>query len=72
MLTKSVSLNYQTCMIRPTLIGLNPDELYYYPFIVNLGRCDGGCNTVKDPFSRMWVSNEKEDINWKLSIWWKE
>ena len=31
----------------------NPDELYYYPFTVSLGRCDGNCNTVEDPFGRI-------------------
>ena len=50
---KCISLNNQSCMNRPTLIDLNPDEynqgFCYYPFIVNLERCNGRCNTLDDP-----------------------
>ena len=39
-------------MTRPTLIDLNPDEynhgLYYDPFMFNLDRCNGSCNTLDD------------------------
>ena len=41
--TKCVSMNSQPCMVRPMFIDLNHDELHYYPFIINLDRCDGGC-----------------------------
>ena len=34
--TKFVSLNYEPYVTRATLIGLNLDELNYYPFIVSL------------------------------------
>ena len=37
--TKSVSLNNEPCMIRPTLIDLNPVELNYYPFMISLDKC---------------------------------
>ena len=32
---KCVSMNNQACSVRPMLIDLNLDELYYYPTIVN-------------------------------------
>ena len=34
--TKSVSLNNETCMARPTLIDLSHIKLNYYPFIISL------------------------------------
>ena len=37
--TKLVLLNGESCMIRPTLIGLNPFELKYSPFMFSLGKC---------------------------------
>ena len=37
--TKCVSLNNEPCMIRPTLIDLNPVELNYYPFLISLDKC---------------------------------
>ena len=39
-------------MIRTTLINLNSDECNqvwrYYPFMVNLDRCNGSCNTLNN------------------------
>ena len=47
--TKCVSLSNQKCMTQLTLINLHlneyKQELYYYPFAVNLDRCVAGCNT---------------------------
>ena len=34
--TKCVSLNSELCVIRPTLIDLNPIKLNYYPVIISL------------------------------------
>ena len=34
--TKCVSLNDEPCMVRPTLIHLNPVELKYYPLTISL------------------------------------
>ena len=38
-----VSLDNQQCMIIPTLIDLNPDDLRHSPFMATLERCDGSC-----------------------------
>ena len=37
-----MSLNKKSSMIRPSLIDLNPIELNYYPFMINLDECNGG------------------------------
>ena len=44
--TKCVSLNNESCMIRPFLIDLNPVELKYYPFMISLDKCSGSCNSA--------------------------
>ena len=50
--TKWVSLSNQNCMTQLTIINLHPNEytqrLPYYPFVVNLDRCVGNCNTSND------------------------
>ena len=38
--TKFLSLNNEPCMVRPTLIDLNPIELKYYSFLVCLDKCN--------------------------------
>ena len=63
---KCVSMNNEQCMVRPTLIDLNLDELHYYLFIISMNRCDGSCNTVEDPFRKICVPNEMEDV--KLTV----
>ena len=63
---ESVALNNQPCQPRQTLINLNLDELYYYPFVVSVSKCGGSCNTIDDPFGRICVPNKIEDINLKL------
>ena len=54
-------------MTRPTLIKLNLDEynqeLRYYPFMVNLDKFNGRCNTLDDLSSRICVPNKTEDVN---------
>ena len=44
--TKCLFLNDQPCMVRPTLIDMNPAEIKYYPFMISLNKCTGSCNVV--------------------------
>ena len=55
---RSVSMNNRLCMVRQALIDLNPDELYHYPFIINMNRCNGPCNTAEDPFGGICIPNK--------------
>ena len=68
--TKCIALNNQTCFTRPTLIDLNSDEnnqgLHRYPFIVNLDRRNGSCNTHDDLLIRIFVPNKAEYV--KLNV----
>ena len=54
-----ISLNNQPCMTRRALIDLSPDEynqgLRYYPFTVNLDRCNENCNALRGPSGRACV-----------------
>ena len=64
--TKYVSLNNQQCKILLTLINLHPIEytqgLRYYPFVVNLDRYVGSCNTLKNLSNEIHVANERKDL----------
>ena len=50
-------------MLRPTLINLNPIELRYYPFMINLDKCNVSCNVLSP---KVCVSKEKKDKNVKI------
>ena len=41
-----VALNDELCMVRPTLIDLNPVELKYYPFMISLEKSSWSCNVL--------------------------
>ena len=60
--TKCVSLIDEPCMIIPTLIGLNPVEFKYYPFMIRLDKCNGSCNVLSPIIS----VEEKKDISVKV------
>ena len=65
--TKCVSLSNPKSKTQLTLINLHPNEytqgLYDYPFVVNLDRCVGSCNTLNDLSNKVCASNETEDLN---------
>ena len=42
--TKCVSLNDKPCMVRSTLIDLNPIELKHYSIMISLDKCNESCN----------------------------
>ena len=43
---KCLFLNDEPCVVRPTLIDMNPNELKYYPFMISLNKCTGSCNVL--------------------------
>ena len=54
-------------MSQPTFVNLHPNErsqeLCCYPFVGNLDRCFGSCNTLKDSYNRLCVPNKTEDLS---------
>ena len=60
--TTCLFLNDEPCMVRPTLIDLNPVELKYYPFMISLNKCTGSCNVLSP---KICVPKETKDINVK-------
>ena len=67
MIQKCVSLAIQKCTTQPTVIKLQPNEytqgLRYCPFVVDLDRCVGSCNTLNDSSNNVCVPNKTEELN---------
>ena len=57
--TKRLFLNDKPCMVRPTLVDLNPVEIRIYPSIIGLDKCSGSCHALSQ--------KETKDINVKTS-----
>ena len=60
--TKCLFLNDKPCMVRPTLIHLNSNELKYYSFMISLDKCIGSYNVLSP---KICVPKETIDINVK-------
>ena len=58
--TKCLILNDEPCMVRPTLIDVNPVKFKYYPFMFSIDKCDGSCNVLSPEIC---VPKETTDIN---------
>ena len=65
--TKFVSLNNQQFMTQPALVIIHPYEynqdFCYYPFVINLDRHTGICNTLNELSNKACVPNKPEDLN---------
>ena len=58
--TKYLFLNDGPCMVRPTLIDMNPNELEYYSFMISLNRSTKSCNVFPP---KICFPKETKDIN---------
>ena len=63
--TKYLSFDDEPCMIRPTLIDLNPIELTYYPFMISLVKCNGRGNVL---LPKIYVKKQRKQML-KCLIW---
>ena len=59
---KCLFLNDEPCIVRPTLIELNPVELKYYPFLISLNKFTWSYNDLSP---KICVPNKAKDINIK-------
>ena len=60
--TKYLFLNDEPCLVRPTVIDLNPVELKYYSFMISLNKCVGNYNVLS---TKICVPRKTKDINVK-------
>ena len=67
--TKCVPLNDEPCIVRPTLIDLNP-ECKYYPFMISLDQCNGSCNVLSPKLCvityLIWLQIKMKLKQWKI------
>ena len=59
---KRLLLNYEPCMVRPTLLGMNTVEFKYYPLMISVNKCTGSCNVLSP---KICVPKETKDIQVK-------
>ena len=52
-----VSMNNQECKIRSEIINVNTNEPILYPYSIKINKCKGSCNTINDPYAKLYVSD---------------
>ena len=63
-----VSVVNQKCMPRPKILNVNEGvgEALFYPYNVQVNKCNGSCNTLEDPMARLCVPNINKNVNMKV------
>ena len=61
-----VSMNNQECKIRTEIINLNTNEPMFYPYRIKINRIKGRCNTINNPYAKICVADQIENINLKV------
>ena len=58
-------MNYQ-CQARQTLVDINSNETFFYPFTDSVNKCGGSCDTIDVPYARVCVLNKIRNLNVKV------
>ena len=63
-----VSVAKQKCMQRPKILDVNEGvgEVLSYPYNVQVNRCSGSCNILKNPIEKLCVPNVIKGLNMKV------
>ena len=67
---KCISIENQECKVREVIIN---NEYMIYPFSIKVNKCNGNCNNIRNPYSRVCLSNIIKNITLKIFdlISWK-
>ena len=61
-----VSMNNQECKIRPEIININTNEPVFYPYSIKINKCKGSCNTINNPYAKIYVPDQIKNTNVKV------
>ena len=61
-----ISMNNQTCKVRPGIINVNSNEPVFFSFSIKTSKCGSSCNNINDPYSKICVPDVVKDLNVKV------
>ena len=61
-----ISMKNQECQVRPKLVDVSSNNPIFYPFSVETNKCNGNCNNVNDPYTRLCVPDVVKNLNGKV------
>ena len=60
-------MDNQECKIRPQVVNINSDNPFFYPYSIEVNKCNGSCNNINDPYSKLCVPNAVKNTTVKVS-----
>ena len=64
--SECISMNNKESKIRTDIIKLNTNEPVFYPHSIKIDKCKGSCNTVNDPYAKIYVPDKIKNTNVKV------
>ena len=59
-------MNNQECKIRTKIADINNNEPTFYPCSIKINKCSGSCNSINDPYAKLFVPDGVKNINAKV------
>ena len=59
-------MNNQECKIRSEIINVNYNEPMFYPYNIEINKGKGSCNTINDPYAKIFVPDTIKNISVKV------
>ena len=60
------SANDQKCEVRSEIINISTNEPVFYPYSIKIDKCKGSCNTINDPYTKIYVPDNIKNTNVKV------
>ena len=62
-----ILINNQECIVRTEIVNVNnSNEPLFYPFSIKASKCSGSCNSINDPYAKLYVPNVVKNSNVKV------
>ena len=61
-----ISMKNQECKVRPEIVDINSNNPIFYPFSINVNKCNGNCNNINDPYARICLPDITKKLNAKV------
>ena len=61
-----VLMKNEECKIRSKIIDVNNGEPLFYHFSIEVNKCSVSCNSINNPYAKLWVQDIVKDVNVKV------
>ena len=59
-------MKVQECKIRSEITNVNSNEPSFYPSSIKINKCSGSCNSINNPYAKLYVPHADKNINIKV------